>query len=423
MEAARRRARRTPGTVAPCGSLRRRLRRLRCPGWAGRCRSSGCSCRRWRARSRPCSPASCSVWFRHATIASRIFGLFVTFLVPAILLYPSLNFFAELAIQRLIIAYSGETRNHSARLLGQLYEAQREIDALSSLSDLVTEPGDVTSEPDPKNAFFVWSQTVFAGVTTDVGRRALRSHRQPSPAALRSTFPNTPAAGSSRRRWRPASGTCSASRCRSVRRSDWCCMPNAASAHRGPARMRRRSAAIVLHLAVDDYRTLPFITSQSPYFELFRSNQTAAARRGAARQRRARRGLRLGPRTRLHLRAVSVADHRAAVPAHLRSRSPAVLGADPACRRHLPRLLHERSRPASTRSAIRFSRCSITSCTWRSSARWRARRSCSCCWARRSSRASAASGRVSGARCCARFARASTASCSSRSCSPRSFRC
>ena len=39
------------------------------------------------------------VWFRHATIASRIFGLFVTFLVPAVLLYPSLNFFAELAIR------------------------------------------------------------------------------------------------------------------------------------------------------------------------------------------------------------------------------------------------------------------------------------------------------------------------------------
>ena len=74
------------------------------------------------------------VWYRHATIAARIFGLFVTFLVPAVLLYPSLNFFAELAIQRLITTYAVEAQNHSATLLDRLDEAQREIDAL-------TEPG------------------------------------------------------------------------------------------------------------------------------------------------------------------------------------------------------------------------------------------------------------------------------------------
>ena len=33
------------------------------------------------------------VWYRHATIAARIFGLFVTFLVPAVLLYPSAQLF------------------------------------------------------------------------------------------------------------------------------------------------------------------------------------------------------------------------------------------------------------------------------------------------------------------------------------------
>ena len=38
---------------------------------------------------------------------------------------------------------------------------------------------------------------------------------------------------------------------------------------------------IVLHLAVDDYRTLPFITSQSPYFELFRPSQHEASREAA----------------------------------------------------------------------------------------------------------------------------------------------
>ena len=54
------------------------------------------------------------VWYRHATIAARIFGLFVTFLVPAVLLYPALNFFAGHAIERLITTYAVEAQNHSA---------------------------------------------------------------------------------------------------------------------------------------------------------------------------------------------------------------------------------------------------------------------------------------------------------------------
>ena len=44
---------------------------------------------------------------------------------------------------------------------------------------------------------------------------------------------------------------------------------------------RRSVGTIVVHLAVDDYRTLPFITSQSPYFELFRPSQSEASRESA----------------------------------------------------------------------------------------------------------------------------------------------
>ena len=217
------------------------------------------------------------VWFRHATIASRIFGLFVTFLVPAVLLYPSLNFFAELAIQRLIITYSGETRNHSARLLDQLYEAQREIDALSSLSDLVTEPGDVTSEPDPKNAFFVWSQTVFAASRLT---SAVELYDRTGTLASRFALNLPEYTGSGQQP--QALASCQwdvfgeplpiGSQKRLVLHAERGICPSGGGKDATPV------GAIVLHLAVDDYRTLPFITSQSPYFELFRSNQAAAAR-------------------------------------------------------------------------------------------------------------------------------------------------
>jgi signal transduction histidine kinase len=215
-------------------------------------------------------------WYRHATIAARIFGLFVAFLVPAVLLYPSLNFFAGLAIERLITTYAVEAKNHSAALLDRLGEAQREIDALAGLSDLVAEPSDC-QVTDPKNAFFVWSQTVLgrARLTSAVELYA-RNGCQVSRFAL-----NLPEyTGTSQQ---PVAGpTCQwdvfgeplpiGSQKRLVLHAERGICPGGA----GPP-----VGSIVLHLAVDDYRTLPFITSQSPYFELFRPSQGAAAREAA----------------------------------------------------------------------------------------------------------------------------------------------
>ena len=218
------------------------------------------------------------VWYRNATIAARIFGLFVAFLVPAVLLYPSLNFFAELAIQRLITTYSVEAQNHSAALLDRLVEAQHEIDRLRGLAELVSDAGDASAPPDPKNAFFVWSQTVLARarLTSAVelynlsGRQISRfalnlpeytgSGRQPQaiPSCQWDVFGEPLPIGSQKRLVLHAErGMC-------------------------PAEEPRRSVGtIVLHLAVDDYRTLPFITSQSPYFELFRPSQDEASREAA----------------------------------------------------------------------------------------------------------------------------------------------
>ena len=219
------------------------------------------------------------VWYRHATIAARIFGLFVTFLVPAVLLYPALNFVAELAIQRLITTYAVEAQNHSATLLGLLVDAQREIDALPGLPSLVSD-ADASAAPDPKNAFYVWSKTVFAGrrLTSAVelydrngdpiSRFALNlpeytgSGRQPqavSPCQWDVFGEPLPIGSQKRLVLHAERGICSGN-------GD------------GP---RLSVGTIVLHLAVDDYRTLPFITSQSPYFELFRPSQNEASREAA----------------------------------------------------------------------------------------------------------------------------------------------
>ena len=85
------------------------------------------------------------VWYRHATNAARKFGLFLSFLVPAVLLYPSLNFFAERAIQRLITTYAVDAQSHSAALLDRLAEAQREIEGIPRLADLVSDADDAAA--------------------------------------------------------------------------------------------------------------------------------------------------------------------------------------------------------------------------------------------------------------------------------------
>ena len=95
--------------------------------------------------------------------------------------------------------------------------------------------------PDPKNAFFVWSQTVFARerLTSAVELyNAQRHPGQPLRAEPSRVHRQRAAAAGRRRR---VSGTCSASRCRSDRRSGSSCTPSAASAS-APGTAAARSA-------------------------------------------------------------------------------------------------------------------------------------------------------------------------------------
>ena len=132
----------------------------------------------------------------------------------------------------------------------------------------------------PKNAFFVWSQTVFARARlTSAVELYYPSGKMASRFAL-----NLPEYTGSVRQPQAVS-SCEwdvfgeplpiGSQKRLVLHAErGICLDNIG----GP---RPSVGTIVLHLAVDDYRTLPFITSQSPYFELFRPSQSEASREAA----------------------------------------------------------------------------------------------------------------------------------------------
>ena len=203
-------------------------------------------------------------------------------------------------------------------------------------------------------------------------------------------------------------------------------MLHAAAQHLLSARRRDRRdrSARSSCTCVFDYRTLPFITSQNPYFEVFRRRT----------ERRRGRGRPAAKSTSPSTAGVSAPSTR---PAASPGRSTT------SCSRRIydPRataVLDRRSRTGDARYHVYFSndRAFIYAIGYpaldalRSS---RASRGADDARRRRlRARAarhrdvhprSRARGRGSAARCCARSARASTASCSSRSCSRRSSRC
>jgi hypothetical protein len=103
-------------------------------------------------------------WYRRATVASRILALFMAFLIPALLVYPSVHFFAERTMRELIERrYTVEAMSHPQALQDRLRQALAEIDALPGLPDLVLAAARTpAAAPRSGPAFPVWNQTVLA---------------------------------------------------------------------------------------------------------------------------------------------------------------------------------------------------------------------------------------------------------------------
>jgi signal transduction histidine kinase len=220
-----------------------------------------------------------AVWYRHGTVASRIFGLFLAFLVPALLLYPSVNFFARRATERLITTrFAVEAQQHPETIQNRMAQARGEIDAIPVLPALVSDTagGAVTAD----SAFLVWSQTVLA-------RARLTSsielyHRN---GELLSRFAlNLPEYTGASQKPAPrlpcewdvfGEGAPFGTEERSMLHAERnICVQDG---NGGPPEIL---GTIVVHVAFD-YRTLPFITSQSPYFEIFRPAEDQAPSEGS----------------------------------------------------------------------------------------------------------------------------------------------
>ncbi len=218
------------------------------------------------------------VWYRQTTVASRILALFMAFLLPALLIYPSVHFFAERATRHLIATkYAVEAMAHPQTLHDRLNEALAEIDHLTALPQLVS--GGTLSEAGTlrtDSAFYIWSRTVLARarLTSDV-------ELYDADGALVSRFAlNFPEyTGALQRPTSLQVGGCrwdvfgEAQLFGAQER-------NMLHAERNICDGGRTVGAVVIHV-VFDYRTLPFISSQSPYFDVFRPMDQARGIEGA----------------------------------------------------------------------------------------------------------------------------------------------
>ncbi len=210
------------------------------------------------------------VWYRHTTVASRILALFVAFLLPALLLYPSVDYFAEAALRSLISTqYSVQAERHSETLQERLSEAIQEIDQLDLLPLVASDPG-AQLPLGPQNAYFVWSRTVLA---RDRLTSAVELYN--AEGALVSPFGlSLPEYSGTRQAPQIEASPCEwdvfgeaapfgAEERRMLHAARRICTPGS------PGIPPRPVGTIVVHVLFD-YRTLPFINSQNPYFEVFR---------------------------------------------------------------------------------------------------------------------------------------------------------
>ncbi len=205
---------------------------------------------------------------RKASQAVRLLAMLLLLVIPALAMYPAVFEEADAAKRRLIEArYAAQAANHPHELLARLQQSLRQFDGISSLSMLFGELNALpVGPPQTDTAFFVWRQTDLAEYRLT---SAIELYRSDGRLASRFAL-NFPEYKQAALPWQGGTGC------------TWDVFGEASPFGSQERRMLhaersicdasgRRQGAVVLHVLLD-YSTLPFISSQNPYFEIFRTS-------------------------------------------------------------------------------------------------------------------------------------------------------
>ena len=219
-------------------------------------------------------------WYRHASQASRLLAAFLALLIPALLLYPSLLHYADRAKHSLVEQeYAAQAANYPEELRSKLFQSLQEIDAAAALNDMVASLEASPSDPQTDRAFSIWRQTALADfrLTSAVelygADRSLVSRfalNVPEYAATTQTWQGAgcnwdvfgvaaPLGSQERQLLHAERGLCETAR-------------DGAVAASGEPRL---VGAIAVQVMLD-YEALPFVSSESPYFEVLRTDPLPA---------------------------------------------------------------------------------------------------------------------------------------------------
>lgn len=207
-------------------------------------------------------------FYRHGSQGTRLTLLAAAVVVPTIALQPSLTYVTERARERAISTrFAAQAMDHPAELQVVLSESLKQIDAMPELTGLVAALPQHPGMLDTETAFSVWQQTSLAR-----SRLTSAIELYGRAGGLVSRFAlNFPEYGSPNQHWQNDS-------CR------WGevfgeAAPFGAEERRMLHAERaicgsdgRPQGAIVVHVMLD-YGALPFLSTQSPYFEFFRAPQ------------------------------------------------------------------------------------------------------------------------------------------------------
>ena len=208
-------------------------------------------------------------WFRHADPLARVLAILCAFLLPALPLYVALVELTDDAKRQLLeTSYAVQAAEHPQNLLEQLTRSRVQIDGVRDVLALTASAGGTdVGALDTDRAFSIWRRTALAAA-----RLTSAVELYGADGALNSRFAlNIPEDAVTASGW---TGTgCEwevfgeavlfgAEERRMLHAERGLCVAS-------PDGTRSPVGAVVVHVAQVDYESLPFISSRSPYVDLF----------------------------------------------------------------------------------------------------------------------------------------------------------
>ena len=211
--------------------------------------------------------------YRHASQATRLVSLFIVFLTPALVVYPTTLHFADRAERRRIeTEYARQTSDHPADLELWLSQSLAKIDDLTELRNMAVSWPAFSPAAQRDSAFQIWRQTDLAEFRlTSAVELYAPDGRLVSRFALNvPEYAATPPRSTLGCGWEifGEASTFGATDRQMLHAQRSICVED--------SDLPRRVGAIVLHLMLD-YRVLPFIASDTPYEQLIRDGVPVVA--------------------------------------------------------------------------------------------------------------------------------------------------